>query len=120
MLTPEQSSWVTPCGLSMNIRTIGLFSGPATSACTSSRPWSIATCSANARTLSAIDSLPNATLLKELAPKEKVGETHRTRTRAFEQAVNYTETPGFKQTRLRRSQLLFYNLADELPIGVFA
>src|ERR1051325_8499731 len=37
-----------------------------------------------------------------LAPKRKSGrETHRTRPRAFEQAVNYTETTGFKQPRTR-------------------
>src|ERR1044071_7251647 len=35
-----------------------------------------------------------------LAPKRKSGrETHRTRPRAFEQAVNYTERAGFKQPR---------------------
>src|SRR5215510_3457224 len=35
-------------------------------------------------------------------PKRKSGrETHRTRPRAFEQAVNYTERPGFKQPRSR-------------------
>src|ERR1043166_6913267 len=41
--------------------------------------------------------------LRGSRPKRKSGrETHRTRPRAFEQAVNYTETKGFRQPRTAR------------------
>src|SRR6185503_12810242 len=83
----------------MKMRTSGLFSGPATSAWTSSNPWSIATRSAIARTRSSIElDAISRTLRKSTRAKEKVGANPPDKTPRFEQAVNYTERAGEKQT----------------------
>src|SRR5438874_274447 len=61
----------------MNTRTVGWPSAPATSAWTSSTPWSMAACSAISRTRSATDlesiSVPQVAQLALLSPKRKVG-----------------------------------------------
>src|SRR5712691_3241472 len=80
-LTSEQSWCVTPPGLSMNTRTTGRLSGPATSAWTSSTPWSMAACSASWRTRSFTDlesmTVPQVGNLRscrhQLSPKRKSG-----------------------------------------------
>src|SRR5947208_16877636 len=61
----------------MNTRTVGWPSAPATSAWTSSTPWSMAACSAISRTRSSTDlesiSVPQVAQLALLSPKRKSG-----------------------------------------------
>src|SRR6266480_1986503 len=74
-LTSEQSRCVTPPGLSMNTRTMGRLSGPATSAWTSSSPWSIAACSASwqTRSFTDLESIVYRAVICQLSPKRKSG-----------------------------------------------
>src|SRR6266850_2564233 len=90
----------------MNRRTIGWPSGPATSACTSSTPWSMAACSAISRTRSATDrgsmtACPQVANLRYLLSKRKSGPKPTGQIRRSEQAVDYTRRIGRKQARVR-------------------
>src|SRR5207248_9800674 len=96
LLNAEQSSWVTPSGLSMKTRTVVFRPVPFTSACTSSTPNSAATRSANSLTRSSTDAAatrPSAQKTDSRA-KEKVGANPQTPPPRSEQETNYTATRG--------------------------
>src|SRR5947209_7814315 len=100
-LNSEQSSWVTPPGLSMKTRTTGERAPPAISTWTSSRPRSRAARSAIPRTRASTElSSPNApdSFQNPLARKRKSGpRTHWTTPQRSEQEADYTGCEGARQ-----------------------